>query len=158
MTSMNISDIIVSTSCIKEGDSVKHFFELCIKEHAPALPFRDKADNIKGFVTLKHVMSRDCLPNYLVELAGILNNDMQCVTQASKKITGLFQKRVDEYLEEDIRFITSDAILIRVVALMEKYNTDFLFVADGEQHCSGDYKGIVTRYGVAKKMLQISAY
>ncbi len=156
MTSMNISDIIIPTSCIQAGDSVKHFFELCIRENIPALPFRDTDGSIKGFVTLREVMGRDCLPNYLVELAGILSNDMNCVSKATEKITRLFRKTVDEYLEEPILFIASDAILIRVVALMEKHDTDFLFVADDGQNCSGDYRGIVTRYAVARKMLQIA--
>ncbi len=156
MTSMNISDIILPTSCIQEGDSVKHFFELCIREKVPALPFIDKDGNIKGFVTLKEVMGRDCLPNYLVELAGILSNDMNCVSRATEKITRLFRKTVDEYLEEPVLFIASDAILIRVVALMEKHDTDFLFVADDGQNCSDNYRGIVTRHAVARKMLQIA--
>ncbi len=156
MTSMNISDIILPTSCIQEGDSVKYFFELCIREKVPALPFIDKDGNIKGFVTLKEVMGRDCLPNYLVELAGILSNDMNCVSRATEKITRLFRKTVDEYLEEPVLFIASDAILIRVVALMEKHDTDFLFVADDGQNCSDNYRGIVTRHAVARKMLQIA--
>lgn len=157
MTSMNISDIVIPTSCVQAGDSIKHFFELCIKENTPALPFRDKEGNITAFVSLKEVMGKDCLPNYLVELAGILNNDMNCVSKATDKIIRLFQKTVDEYIEEPILFIASDAILIRVVALMEKYDTDFLFVADDEKNCSSHYKGIVSRLAVAGKMLKIAS-
>ncbi len=155
MINMDICDIVTATPCVQTGDSIKHFFELCIKENIPALPFRDKDGVLAGFVTLKQVMGKDCLPNYLVELAGILSNDMNCVSKATDKISKLLHNTVDDYIEQSILFITSDAILIRVVALMEQHNTDFLFVADGDKSCSADYKGIVTRLAVARKMLQI---
>ncbi|MCU7938829.1 MAG: CBS domain-containing protein [gamma proteobacterium symbiont of Bathyaustriella thionipta] len=151
----DINEIIVPTGTVKDGDTVKAMFESCIKYNVPALPFRDHEGLIRGFVSLKQVMGQDCLPNYLVELAGILHNDMNCTSQAMEKIHTLFCKPVNDYVEKPIQFVTSDTILIRVVALMEEHNSDFLFVADGQDKPRCDYKGIITRLSVAKKMLQI---
>ncbi|MCW8931833.1 MAG: hypothetical protein OQL19_16570 [Gammaproteobacteria bacterium] len=155
---VDISDIIVPTATMKTGETVQDMFKCCIKDNVPALPYRDKDGLIQGFVSLKRVMGKDCLPNYLVELAGILHNDMNCTSQAMEKIHTLFGKPVDDYIENPFHFIPSDTILIRAVALMEQHNASFLFVADcaddiDKSHC--DYKGIITRLSVAKKMLQI---
>lgn len=158
--SVDIKEIIVPTPTMKAGETVKDMFVSCIEANVPALPYRDQEGLIKGFVSLKRVMGKDCLPNYLVELAGILHNDMNCTTQAMEKIHTLFSKPVDDYIEKPFYFVASDTILIRAVALMEQHNTSFLFVADcaddiDKSHC--DYKGIITRISVAKKMLQIES-
>ncbi len=155
---IDINETIIPTSTMKTGDSVKDMFECCIQADVPALPYRDQDGLIQGFVSLKRVMGKDCLPNYLVELAGILHNDMNCTTQAMEKIHKLFTRPVDDYVEKPFHFVASDTILIRAVALMEQHNTSFLFVADcadevDKSHC--DYKGIITRLSVAKKMLKI---
>jgi len=155
---IDIKEIITPTATVKSGDTVKEMFESCIEADVPALPFRDKEGLIQGFISLKRVMGKDCLPNYLVELAGLLSNDMHCTTQAMEKISTLFSKPVDDYIEKPFRFVASDTILIRAVALMEQHNSSFIFVADcaddvDKSHC--DYKGIITRLSVAKKMLQI---
>ncbi len=157
---VDIKDIIIPTPTVKSGDTIKTLFEYCIEENVPAIPFYDQDGLVQNFISLKRVMGKDCLPNYIVELAGILNNDMSCTSQAMEKIQTLFKKPVDDYLETPFHFIASDTILIRAVALMEQYNSSFLFVADCEEdtdksHCK--YKGIITRLSVARKMLQIDA-
>jgi hypothetical protein len=154
-TNVDIKEIIIPTPTVQAGDSVKTFFELCSEADVPSLPYRDQNGRIQGFVTLKRVMGKDCLPNYLVELAGILHNDMNCTTQAMEKIHALFHKPIENYVELPFYYVASDTILIRVVALMEQHSSSFLFVADGPdpQHC--DYLGIVTRLSVARKMLQL---
>jgi len=158
MTSnVTIEDIVIPTKTMKSGDLVKTFFEYCVAAGVPALPFRDHNGLIQGFVSLKRVMGKDCLPNYLVELAGILHNDMSCTSHAMEKIHELFQKQVDIYVDNSIQFIASDTILIRTVALMEQYDTNFIFVADGDAKQTSDYKGVVTSLAVAKKMLQIES-
>lgn len=156
MTSnVTIKDIIIPTATVESGDSVKTFFEYCVAAGVPALPFRDHNGLIRGYVSLKKVMGKDCLPNYLVELAGLLHNDMSCTSNAMEKIHQLFQKPVDYYVDNFIQFISSDAILIRVVALMEQHDTNFMFVADGDDKPTCDYKGVITSLSVAKKMLEI---
>lgn len=157
LSTVTIKDIIIPTPTVSSGDSIKTFFEHCVAAGVPALPFRDRDGLIKGFVGLKQVMGRDCLPNYLVELAGILHNDMDCTSNAMEKIHDLFHKPVDYYVDGFIKFISSDAILIRTVALMEQHDTCFIFVADGDDKPSADYKGVVTRLAVAKKMLQMES-
>lgn len=152
---VDISDIITPTATMHSGDTVKTMFAACIESHVPALPFRDKEGLLQGFISLKRVMGKDCLPNYLVELAGILSNDMNCTRQAMEKIRTLFSKPVDDYLEKPFYSITSDTILIKAVALMEQHNSSFLFVADGKETQYDQYQGIITRLSVAKKMLQI---
>lgn len=155
---VDIEEIIIPTSTVQSGDTIKQMLKYCIDSNVSELPYRDEEGLIQGFVSLKRVMGKDCLPNYLVELAGILNNDMNCTTQAMEKIHSLLTKPVDDYIENPFHFVASDTILIRAVALMEQHNTGFLFVADcaddiDKSHC--DYKGIITRLSIAKKMLAI---
>ncbi len=152
---VDINDIIIPTPAINSGDTVKAMFAACVDSNSPALPFRDQDGLIQGFVSLKRVMGKDCLPNYLVELAGLLNNDMNCTRQAMEKIRTLFGKPVDDYVEEPFYYIASDTILIKAVALMEQHNSSFLFVADGKEAQHSQYQGIITRLSVARKMLQI---
>lgn len=154
-TNVDIKEIVLPTATVQSGDSVQKFFELCSESDSPALPFRDKDGLIQGFVSLKRVMGKDCLPNYLVELAGILHNEMNCTTQAMEKIHALFQKPVEEYVELPFQYVNSDTILIRAVALMEQHSIDFLFVADGPDAQHSDYRGIISRLSVARKMLQL---
>ena len=153
--SATIENVIQSTPTIYLGETLQLFFERCVESRVPALPCMDNSGCIIGFVSLKKVMGQDCLPNYLVELAGILHNDMHCTHQVMDKIHTLLGKNVDAYVSKPIHFVDSKTILIRAVALMEEYDSDYLFVADDARTPECDYKGLVTRLSVAEKMLNI---
>jgi len=152
----SIYDVIMPTPIIHQGDTVKTFFSLCVENQVLALPFctRQSGDcdthHISGFVSLKSAMGKDCIPNYMIDMATILHDDLDCKEQTLDKIKNLLCKPVETYLDENIFFVSPETKMVRVIALMEKFNSSWLFVAE-----EGQYKGIITRQLMAQKMIKM---
>ena len=59
-------------------------------------------------------------------------------------------KPVTEVMIDQVLHLSPDSQVIKALALMEQYNTAYLFVVDDQ----GNYLGTVTRLGIARHILQ----
>ncbi len=148
---MDVESVMVSTELARPGMSVRELFDACGRSQVQALPFIDAKGRIGGRVTLKNVLRLSCLPEYVVEMAPMLSSRMSCVENAEDKAREILCTPVDPYVQALHKTIPSDAPLIKALALMEKNDTSYIFVVDGD-----DYRGMITIQGVAASMSQLA--
>ena len=147
---MKLHDLLIPTGIAKEEMKVRDVFRLCLDAGVPAVPFMDHQGKLVGYAGLESVMHKGCLPNYMVELATVLGNDLSCISNAEQKVQEVMSSPINLYVTKPIRAVSSDAPVIKALAILEKFNSNFLFVFDGDV-----YRGVITAAGIAQKMIDI---
>jgi len=147
---MKLKQILIPTKVANAGMTVREVFAECCKAHIPALPFCTKSGRIAGRVTLKNIMKLSCLPEYIIESARFLGEEMSCMEDIEARAKQLLCVPVDPYVQEPALFLSSDAPAIKALAIMEQNDTSYLFVVD-----KGQYQGAVTIQSLAKMLVQL---
>ena len=62
---------------------------------------------------------------------------------------GVFGRPIDDQILTDVAWLSSSAQITKAMALMEKFDSSYLFVVD-----DGRYRGVVTRLGLARILLE----
>lgn len=149
---MLVQDCMIQTGVVIKGMLVREVFAECGRLHVHALPFVDERGKVTGRVTLKNIMKFSCLPEHMVELAPLLGSFLSCVENAEEKVHEVLCSPVDGYVRKAALFIKPDAPAIKALAMMEKNDTSYLFVLDGDA-----YLGIITIQGIAAKMSEMES-
>ncbi len=144
---MNVEQTLTCTMVAKAGMTVREFFEECTRVNTPGLPFCDASGQITGRVTLKNVLKRGCLPEYLVEMAHVLGEQLSNLQDMKAEAEQLLGSPVDQYTQQPHLSITSASSAVKALAMMEREDTSYIFVVD-----EGKYKGVVTIHGLAEAM------
>ncbi len=148
---MKLKQILIPTRVAKPGMTVREVFDECGKANIPALPFCTKSGRIRGRITLKNILKVSCLPEYMIESARILGEDMFCMDDVETRAKMLLDTPVDAYVQEPPALsLSSDAPIIKAFALMEQNDTSYLFVVD-----DGQYRGAVTIQCLAKLLTEL---
>ena len=142
---MKLKQILIPTRVAKASMMVREVFMECGRANIPALPFCTKSCRIAGRVTLKNILKISCLPDYMIESAMILGEEMSCMEDVEAKAKRLLDTPVEPYVQEPTLSLSSDAPVIKALALMEQNDTSYLFVVD-----DGHYQGAVTIQCLAK--------
>ena len=144
---MNLNKILIPTIVARSDMTVREVFAECIRAHIPALPFSDDKEQITGRVTLKNILKTSCLPEYMVELAQMLGDQLSCMQNVEAKAKELLGNPVQPYVLDGYLSITSKSSGIKALAMMEQADTSYIFVVD-----DGIYKGIVSIQGLARML------
>jgi CBS-domain-containing membrane protein len=144
---MNLNNILIPTKVAGPDMTVREVFSECIRAHIPALPFCDDKAQITGRVTLKNILKTSCLPEYMVDLAQVLGEQLSCTQNVEAKAKELLGNPVKPYVLNSYLSITSNSPGIKALAMMEQADTSYIFVVD-----DGIYKGIVSIQGLAAMM------
>jgi len=144
---MNLEQLLVPTRVAKYGMTVRGDFRECSQANTPGLPFCDDNDLIIGRVTLKNILKSYCLPEYLVEMARVLGEQISNVQDMEASAHQLLDNPVDLYLQEPHLSVTSASSVIKALAMMEQGDTGYIFVVD-----EGRYKGVVTMQSLARML------
>lgn len=147
---MKLKQILIPTKVANAGMTVREVFAECCRAHIPALPFCTKSGRITGRITLKNIMKCSCLPDYIIESARILGEEMSCMEDIEARAKQLLCVPVDPYVQEPALFLSPDAPAIKALAMMEQNDTSYLFVVD-----NGQYQGAVTIQSLAKMLIQL---
>jgi CBS domain-containing protein len=142
---MKLKTITVHTSVAKAGMTVREVFEECTRANTPGLPVCDDHDRVTGRVTLKYILKRSCLPDYLVEMAPILGEQISHVQNIESLAEQLLDSRIEPFIHHPHASTTSASSAVKALALMEKIDTSYLFVID-----EGRYQGVVTLQSLCK--------
>ena len=149
---MNVEQILTPTMVAKAGMTVRELFEECTRANTPGLPFCDVSGQITGRVTLKNILKHGCLPEYLVEMAQVLGEQISNVQDIEAEAEQLLSNPVDQYKQEPHLSITSASSAVKALAVMEQSDTSYIFVVD-----EGKYKGVVTIHGLASMLARYDA-
>jgi predicted transcriptional regulator len=145
---MKLKTITIHTRVIKAGMTVREVFEECTRANTPGLPVCDDHDRVTGRVTLKHILKRFCLPDYLVEMAPILGEQISHVQDIESLAEQLLDSRIELFIQTPHASTTSASSAIKALALMEKIDSSYLFVID-----EGRYQGVVTIQSLSEIIL-----
>lgn len=149
---MDVTSVMIETEVAHSGMLVRDLFKACGQAQVQALPYVDDAGRLTGRVTLKNVLRLSCLPQYVVELAPMLNPRMSCVDHAEDKAREMLCCPIEPFVQRAHETIHPDAPLIKALALMEKHDTSYIFVVDDKA-----YRGTVTIQGIAASMSELAA-
>ncbi len=144
---MNVAQVLIPTKVAKAGMSVREFFKECSEANTPGLPFCDDSGRIIGRVTIKNILKRSCLPEYLVVMARVLGEQISNVQDMEAVAKQLLKDPVELYTQAPHISLTSASSAIKALAMMEHSDTSYIFVVD-----EGQYKGAVTIHCLADKL------
>ncbi len=147
---MRLLDIIVPTGVARAGMSVSEVFEECVKRNVPGIPYVDGDDQVIGRVSIRHTLKQTCIPKYMVKAAHLLGDSLLHVSIPQVLAREVLEMQVNPFVLENIATVTSESPVVKALAIMEQYNSGYIFLID-----DGIYKGIVTRMGIAALMLRI---
>lgn len=145
---MDLKPVTVHTGVATAGMTVRQVFEECIRANTPGVPFCDDHGLVTGRVTLKYILKRHYLPEYLVEMVKVLGEQVSDVEDMEMFAKQLFDNKIDAYIQRPHASLTSASSVIKALALMEKLDTGYLFVID-----EGQYKGVVTLHNLSEAIL-----
>ncbi len=144
---MNVAQVLIPTKVAKAGMSVREVFKECSEANTPGLPFCDDNGLITGRITVKNILKRSCLPEYLVVMAKVLGEQISNVQDMEAVAKQLLKKPAELYTQEPHISLTSASSAIKALAMMEHSDTSYIFVVD-----DGQYKGVVTIHCLASKL------
>ena len=98
-------------------------------------------------MTLKYIANRSIVPEYLAQLALVVGDRFSTFEEMERRLPDVFGHRVEDYVQEPHAYIPSDTQLMKALAIMEHYDTSYLFVID-----EGAYRGTITIQGIAAWM------
>ena len=140
-------DLLIVTRAAQPGMLVRDVFRECLSSRVQSLPYRDEAGRISGRVTLKCIANRSIVPEYLAQLALVVGDRLSTFEEMERRLPEVFGHRVEDYVQEPHASIPSDTQLMKALAIMEHYDTSYLFVID-----DGAYRGTITIQGIAAWM------
>jgi len=141
---MDVEKVMITTGVAKAGMTVREFFAECSRANTPGLPFCDASGLVTGRVTLKNILKKSCLPDYLVEMARVLGEQISGVQDMELKAKEVLDLPVDAYVQEKHLSTTSGSSAIKALAMMEQSDTSYIYVVDAEH-----YQGVVTIHSLA---------
>lgn len=145
---MSLRDLATPTALAMPGMLVSDFFRECVRVQVPGLPFRDASGRISGKASIRHILKMTCLPDYLINNARLLGDGIQHLRLPEiydREILGL---RVDDFILPALPRVNSSAPVTKALAIMEKEETTYIFVLDGEE-----YHGAISIMSLARQLL-----
>ncbi len=141
---MDVEKVMITTGVATAGMTVREVFAECSRANTPALPFCDANGSVIGRVTLKNILKKSCLPDYLVEMARVLGEQISGVQDMEVKAKEVLGKTIDAYVQEAHLSLSPGSSAVKALAMMEQSDTSYIYVVD-----AGRYQGVVTIHCLA---------
>lgn len=145
---MKIKLISIPTKVARPGMTVGEVMRECVDKDVPGIPFMDAEGTLSGRFSVRHMFLLCCIPSDIIQGAHLLGDDIGDIDFPHIKADELMAKKVDEYIFPDAIRLSPNFQAIKALAIMEQYNTEYLFVTEGEE-----YQGVVTRRSIAKAIV-----
>ena len=149
---MKVEQVLTPTRVAREGMKVREILEACSEANTPAIPFCDDDGHISGRVTLKNILLKSCLPEFMVEMAMVLGEQLSHMQDMGTETRQLLDNPVDPYVQKPHISLTSDSPAIKALALMERNDTSYIFVVD-----EGRYLGVITIHSLANALVNFES-
>ena len=128
--------------------SLRHFFEEAVRCNVPGMPFVDENDHIIGRISVRDVFKRIAVPSSYLRLADAMGDQTNRLDMSERRILESLAQPVENYLLENVPCVSPASSLIKALAIMEAYNTHYIFLIEDEK-----YMGVVTRMVIAQRLL-----
>ena len=137
------------TEVMRKGVPLRHFFEEAVRSNVPGLPFVDENDRIVGRISVRDVFKKIAVPSSYLRLVDAIGDQTDRLDMSEKRILDSLARPVEDYLLENIPSVSPASSLIKALAIMEAYNTHYIFLIE-----HGEYMGVVTRMVIANRLLE----
>ena len=148
---MLLTDLIVPTAVATPGMRVAEVFRECIAKQVPGIPFRDASGRLAGKASIRHVLKLNCIPDFMVTHADILGDQIDELTIPVEKARAVIDLAIDDFIIPDPAVIGPRSPVAKALAIMERHDTTYLFVIDGDR-----YLGTVSIMGIAAAALAVA--
>jgi hypothetical protein len=149
---MNLRELAVPTAVATPGMRVAELFRECVRAQMPGLPFRDASGRISGKASIRHILKKTCLPDYLTMHSHVLGDQMHHLRLPEIHASEVLTRAIDEFILPGLPSVNLGAPLSKALAIMEQEDTTYLFILDGEE-----YHGAISIMSLAEHMLTLSA-
>ncbi len=146
---MKIKHISIPTRVARPGMTVGEAMRECVEKNVPGIPYVDAEGNLSGRFSLRHLFLLCCIPSDILHGAHLLGDDIEDLDFPHVKAEELVAQKVDNFIFPDAIRLSPNFQAIKALAIMEQFNTEYLFVSDGD-----DYQGVVTRMSIANAVLE----
>ena len=145
---MKLKYLSIPTKVARPGMTVGEVMRECVEKGVQGIPFVDADGKISGRFSVRHMFLLCCIPEDIIQGAHLLGDDLEDIDFPHIKAAELMARKVDDFIFPDAIRLSPNFQAIKALAIMEQYNTPYLFVMDGE-----DYQGVVTRMSIAKAIV-----
>jgi len=145
---MKLEHLSVETGVMRNGMSVRDFFAEAIRSNVPGLPFVDDQGRIVGRISIRDVYKRIAVPDNFLRLADAMGDQVDNLDLPEITVMEVLATPVRNFLLQNIPSVSPHSPIVKALALMELHNTSYIFLIE-----DGQYKGVVTRMVIAKRML-----
>ncbi len=146
---MILREVMITTLVAHAGMTVGEVFQECVTKSVAGLPYRDEKGSIVGRISMRHVFREKCVPRDVVGGAHLLGDAISHLELQDIEKCHILGQPVEPFLLTTIPSLNSSSPVIKAVAIMEQYNSSYLFIID-----DGVYQGTVTRAGIASLLVK----
>lgn len=139
---------IIETPLTRPGMTIREAVGICVDKGVQGLPFVDSNGRITGRFSVRNTLLLHCIPGDMVHGAHLIGHEALHLEHSSDHYRAMFDMAIDPTIITEYIHLSSGAQITKALALMEKFNTSYLFVID-----DGRYLGVVTRLGLARLLL-----
>jgi len=145
---MKLEHLSIQTDVMRKGKTLRDFFEECARCNVPGLPYVDEAGKVVGRISIRDVYKHMAIPDHLIRVAHVLGDQTSRIDLPQMKVLEAMASPVEAHLLENITSVSPRSSVVKALAIMEMFNTSYIFLMEDEQ-----YMGIVTRMVIARRML-----
>lgn len=147
---MKLLDCTTKTGFITEDMTVKQAFAECVKHNTPGLPYVDENQKITGRFSIRNTFYATSIPADLIKHAHLLGNDIEHLEIPDQDACEYLNLPANKFLINQILHLHPSSQIVKALALMEQFNTSYLFVVDDNDQ----YQGVVTHLSITKLLLE----
>jgi CBS domain-containing protein len=146
---MKVERLAVKTGFMRTGMTLRDFFEEAVRCNVPGLPFVDENDRIVGRISVRHTFKNIAVPDSILRLADAMGDQTDRLDLSEKRVLKALALPVETFMLEKIPSVSPRSALVKALAIMEAYNSTYVFLRE-----DGEYGGVVTRMIIARRMLE----
>jgi predicted transcriptional regulator len=148
---MKLEHLATMTGFMRHGMTLRDFFQETVRCNVPGLPYVDEHDQIIGRISIRDVYKCIAVPDSILRIADAMGDgdQMSNLDMPEMKALEVMATPVENYLLEKIPTVSPSSTVVKALALMEVHNSSYIFLIE-----DGQYKGVVTRMIIAKRMLE----
>ena len=145
---MRLMKGIIETPVARPGMRIDEALRICVDCGVPGIPYVDDTGQIAGRFSVRNVFLLSSISPDMIKGAHLIGHGALNLEHPCEHYAEVFEKPVDSTIIRDIAALDSDSLITKAMALMEKFNSSYLFVID-----DGNYRGTVTRLGLTRVLL-----
>lgn len=149
---MKLENIAIPTGVIHPGMTLRDFFEESVRCNVPGLPYVNEENQIIGRLSIRDIYKHMAVPDNLLLIIDSVGDATDKLDLVHMEVFEYMAKPVESFMLETIPNVSPRSSVVKALALMEAHNSSYIFLVD-----NGEYRGIVTRMMIAKRMLQCIA-